>query len=98
MLFLFKKISIPSECQTVWIQIKPDVLLGLIWDQAVRKVYQTTPVGKEVTGVIIMSDETVWYTCANSETERFICIISQNNACNILFITFRPSVTQTGLM
>ena len=27
--------GIPSECQTVWIQIRPDVLLGLIWVQTV---------------------------------------------------------------
>ena len=36
---LFRKIhsGIPSECQTVWIQIRPDVLSGLIWFQTVCK-------------------------------------------------------------
>ena len=37
-----------SECQTVWIQIRPDILSGLIWVQTVHKGYrQTTLVGKE---------------------------------------------------
>ena len=36
---LFEKIlsQIPSECQTVWIQIWPDVLSGLIWVRSVCK-------------------------------------------------------------
>ena len=32
--------SIPSGCQTVWIQIRPDILSGLIWVQTVCKVYK----------------------------------------------------------
>ena len=32
--------AIPSECQTIWTQGKPNVLLGLIWIQTVCKVYQ----------------------------------------------------------
>ena len=53
MLFLlsaefFKKINIskknlsgiPSECQTVLIQIPPEVLSGLIWVQTICKGYQ----------------------------------------------------------
>ena len=32
--------SIPSECQTVWIQVRPDILSGLIWVQTVCKGYQ----------------------------------------------------------
>ena len=36
-----KKISgIQSECQTVWIQIRPNILSGLIWHQAICKGYQ----------------------------------------------------------
>ena len=37
---LFPKVllGIPSECQTVWIQIRPGVLLGLIWSQTVCKL------------------------------------------------------------
>ena len=48
---LFQKIlsGIPSECQTVWIQIRPDTLSGLILVQTVCKCYQqTTSVGKEL--------------------------------------------------
>ena len=44
---LFRKIlsGIPSECQAVLNQIKPDVLSGLIWVQTVFKGYQQmTPV------------------------------------------------------
>ena len=39
---LFQKIisRIPSQCQTVWIQIKPDILSGLIWVQTICKSYQ----------------------------------------------------------
>ena len=32
--------GIPSECQTVWIQIRSDNLSGLIWVQTVCKGYQ----------------------------------------------------------
>ena len=48
---LFRKIpsGIPSECQTGWIQIRPDVLSGLIWVQSVCKGYQQTAlVGNEL--------------------------------------------------
>ena len=47
---LFRKIlsGLSSECQTVWIQIRPDKMSGLIWVQTVCKYYQqTTKVGKE---------------------------------------------------
>ena len=47
---LFRKIisGILSESQTHWIQIRPDILSGLIWVQPVCKGYeQTTLVGKE---------------------------------------------------
>ena len=40
----FQKIisGIPSECQTVWIQIRPDILSGLIWVQTVCTGHQQT--------------------------------------------------------
>ena len=41
-LFLKKKIGISSECQSVWIQIRPDILSGLIWVQTDCKRYQQT--------------------------------------------------------
>ena len=41
---LFRKnlSGIPSECQTDWIQIGPDILSGPIWIQSVCKGYQRT--------------------------------------------------------
>ena len=41
---LFRKIlsGIQSECQTVWIQIRPNILSGLIWIQTVCQGYQLT--------------------------------------------------------
>ena len=48
---IFSKNSsgISSECQTDWIQIRPNILSGLIWVQSVCKGYeQTTHVGKEL--------------------------------------------------
>ena len=46
----FQKIlsGITSEYQTDWIQIRPDILSGLIWIQSVCKSYeQTTLIGNE---------------------------------------------------
>ena len=44
---LFRKnlSGIPSECQTDWIQTRPDVLSGLIWVQSVCKGYEQTTLG-----------------------------------------------------
>ena len=43
-----KKLSgIPSDCQTVWIQIRPDVLSGLIRVQTVCESYQQTTLGNK---------------------------------------------------
>ena len=41
---LFRKIlsGTPSECQTVWTQIRTDILSVLIWVQTVCKGYQQT--------------------------------------------------------
>ena len=48
--FFLKILSgIPPECQTVWIQIRPDILSGLVWVKTVCKSYQqTTLVDKEL--------------------------------------------------
>ena len=55
--FFLKILSgIPSECPPNWIQIRPDILSDLIWDQSVCKCYeQTTLVGKELTGLTAKS-------------------------------------------
>ena len=44
-IFLKKKSGISSECQTHCIQIRPYVLLGLLWVQNVCKSYQQTTLG-----------------------------------------------------
>ena len=38
----FQQLSTLSECQTVWIQIRPNILLGLIWVQTVWEGYKQT--------------------------------------------------------
>ena len=53
---LFQKIlaEIPSECQTVLIQIRPDILSGLIWVNTVCKEYQQGKLGdKELKSVFL---------------------------------------------
>ena len=48
----FRKIlsGIPFKCQTDWIQIRPDILSGLIWVQSVCKGYEkTTKLGNDLT-------------------------------------------------
>ena len=50
---LFQKVlsGIPSGCQTVWIQVRPEVLSGMIWVQTVCRGYQQTTLGeKELNG------------------------------------------------
>ena len=43
--FLKKNLSgTLSECQTVWIQIRTDIVSGLIWVQTVCKGYQQTAI------------------------------------------------------
>ena len=39
-------LPMPSGCQTVWIQIRPDILSGLIWVQTVCKGYQQSTLEK----------------------------------------------------
>ena len=40
-------IHVLSECQTYWIQIRPDIFLGLIWVQTVCKGYQQRMLAEE---------------------------------------------------
>ena len=57
----FKTLSgIPTECQTVWIHIRPNVLSGLIWVITVCNSYQqTTLVAKELILEIFNDSSTV---------------------------------------
>ena len=55
---LFRKTlsGIPSVCQRVWIQIRPDILSGLIWVQTVCRGYQQmTKVGRVKAQAMSMS-------------------------------------------
>ena len=48
--------GIQAECKIVWIQIRPDILSGLIWVQTICKIYQQTTFGdKGLTGCLIDS-------------------------------------------
>ena len=48
--------GIPSEDQTAWIQIRPNILLGLIWIQSVCNGYQQTELtGKDVNNTNLWS-------------------------------------------
>ena len=83
-LFFLKILSgIPSECQTVWIQIRPDILSGLIWVQTVCKGYQqTTLVGKVLR-------ENIIEISLNNEFQPLSCII--------LCTTLLPNLYPTNL-
>ena len=45
----------PSESQTVWIQIRPDILVGLIWVQTVCESYQQATQSGRVFNLICLS-------------------------------------------
>ena len=42
--FMLIHIWIPSWSQTIWTQIRPDIMSGLIWVQTVCKCYQQTTI------------------------------------------------------
>ena len=65
--------GVPSECQTVWNQIRRDVFSGLIWVQTVCKGYrQTTLGGKDLTNLSRM--ESLLFINRNSPA-KFECEI-----------------------
>ena len=60
---LFRKnlSGIPSEWQTVWIQIRPNILSGLIWVQTVCKGYKhMTLVDKKLSDVKLPEVQETW--------------------------------------
>ena len=72
----FKILSgIPSECQTVWIQNRPHVLLGLIWVQTICKGYQQKA----------LAGEQLMHRACDLATTDFDCDIC--NHCNCFSIT-----------
>ena len=68
---LFRKIisGITSGCQTVWIQIRPDKMSGLIWVQTVWKGY------KQMTKVAASKERVNYHTKPKIWTKRFLFII-----------------------
>ena len=67
--FSLSGIPVPSECKTFWIQIRPDVLSGLILIQTVCKGYQQTTLGgKELRNL-----------CARCEKFCFWCLFPTMN-------------------
>ena len=76
--------ELPSECQTVWIQIRPDILSGLIWVETVCKTacigyQQTTLGGKELRQYPIGSDKQIFNPLPHMLYLEH-CIISINNS------------------
>ena len=63
----------PSECQTVWIQIKTDILLVFIWVQTVSKGYwQTTKLSTGVQRVITGKYFSVQYIVSYRDIHAYV--------------------------
>ena len=63
----------PSECQTVWIQIKTDILLILIWVQTVCKGYcQTTKLSTGMQRVITGKYFSVQYIVSYRDIHAYV--------------------------
>ena len=73
---LFRRIlsEILSECQTVWVWTRPDILSGHIWVQTACKGYQqTTLVGKELNSQsAIMTDQCQYPSRSCADPENFV--------------------------
>ena len=88
---LFGKIisGILSECQRVWILIRPDVLSRLIWVQTVCQGYQqTTLAGKELNPAGTSS-----YLQKNEKKK-----IKRNNKCTFVFAIIYQSMYILGVL
>ena len=71
-LLMFFKINffeIPSEFQTVWIQIRPDILLGLIWVQTVCKHYQQTTLQLMSHDIFFITGAFGYFECTHDVTK-----------------------------
>ena len=63
----------PSECQTVWIQIKTDILLVFIWVQTVAKGYwQTTKLSTGMQRVITGKYFSVQYIVSYRDIHAYV--------------------------
>ena len=57
------------ECQMIWIQIRADILLVLIWVQTVCKDYQSSLARKELT------NEAIFYVYNNRTDSQYLVTI-----------------------
>ena len=81
---LFLKIlsGIPTECQTVWIQIRPDILSGQIWVQTVCKSYQQTTLGvKECRDVVYSSKNIQTHINSQEFNPSVLCTKGNRSVC-----------------
>ena len=63
----------PSECQTVWIQIRTDILLVFIWAQTVCKGYwQTTKLSTGMQRVILGKYFSVQYIVSYRDIHAYV--------------------------
>ena len=91
--FFFLKIlsGIPTDCQTDWIQFRPNILSGLIWLQTVCKGYeQTTIVSKELNKLQGLS-ESSWHHLEKKDIAKNILTSNENTRsksfmCQIVFV------------
>ena len=65
--------GIPSERQLLWIQVRPDILSGLIWVQTVSKDYQQGTLAGKVL---------ICFLCDNFLTNRALGVVTM--AMNVL--------------
>ena len=95
---LFRKVlsGIPPECETVLIQIRPDVLSGLTWVQTVCKGYQQTAlVGKALwssRSVLSQVSSTISKKTVNYSLYYFNGRHLNDIFCIEIWITFHPNV------
>ena len=78
-LFYFPEIFhslIPSEFQSVWIQIRSDILSGLIWVQTVCRRQKSSLAGQELHVTVLK-----WYTCTYwwKSTHRWNVLITRSD-------------------
>ena len=83
--------GIPSECQTVWIQIKPDIMSGLIWIQTVCKGYQQTILVSHLLDTSQKSNTGMYFDCSeiNPYSANHDC--SRLQFCDI-FLNFQKKI------
>ena len=79
-------LGIPSECQTVWIQIRLNVLSGLSLIQTICKGYQI-----QVTLMQFLLYKNILH-CQRSR-HPFALVVKLNNRCTDAFVTLQFSYT-----